>query len=30
MFDRSFEAEDNNPWATVRIAGAYLGVHPQQ
>jgi tetratricopeptide (TPR) repeat protein len=30
MFDRSFEAEDDNPWPTVRIAGAYLGVPPQQ
>jgi tetratricopeptide (TPR) repeat protein len=30
MFGRSFEAESDNPWATVRIAGAYLGVSPQQ
>ncbi len=30
LFDRSFAAERDNLWATLHVAGAYLGVEPQQ
>ncbi|ALN65275.1 tetratricopeptide repeat family protein [Lysobacter antibioticus] len=30
MFDRAFELENDNPWITEYVAGAYLGVKPQE
>jgi tetratricopeptide (TPR) repeat protein len=30
LFDRSFAAERDNLWATLHVAGAYLGIEPQQ
>jgi tetratricopeptide (TPR) repeat protein len=30
MFDRSFQIESGEVWATVMMAGSYLGVPPQQ
>lgn len=30
MFDRALEIEDNDPWMSQHMAGAYLGVKPQE
>lgn len=30
LFDRAFAAEPDNLWATLHVAGAYLGLAPQQ
>ncbi len=30
MFDRAFELENDNPWITEYVAGAYIGVKPQE
>ncbi|HZH42507.1 MAG TPA: hypothetical protein VEY50_00245 [Lysobacter sp.] len=30
MFDRAYQIEREDPWLSVRIAAAYLGVRPQQ
>lgn len=30
LFDRSFKIERDDPWTSIRMAGAYLGVQPQQ
>src|SRR3546814_19924320 len=30
LFDRSFAVERDDMWATLQLAGAYLGVAPQQ
>lgn len=30
MFDRALEIEDRDPWVTEYMAGAYLGVRPQE
>lgn len=30
LFDRAFAAESDNPWVTLHVAGAYLGLAPQQ
>jgi tetratricopeptide (TPR) repeat protein len=30
MFDRALEIEDGDPWMTEHMAGAYLGVRPQE
>ncbi|GAB3347331.1 hypothetical protein GCM10027430_06760 [Lysobacter tyrosinilyticus] len=30
MFDRAVELENNDPWMSEHIAGAYLGVRPQE
>lgn len=30
MFDRALDIEDNDPWMSEHMAGAYLGVKPQE
>jgi tetratricopeptide (TPR) repeat protein len=30
MFDRALDLENNDPWMTQHIAGAYVGVRPQE